>query len=150
MNKIIVLVGIQCSGKSTYAKKISIDPNNKTVRVNRDDIRKMLGKYWIPNRENLVTNIENDIIERALNAKYNVVIDATNIGPNARKRWNKFVEDYLNTHNENIEIEYIYFPISLFKALWRNFWRNLILPKDQKIKSKVIKDFYKRYIKEYE
>ena len=57
MNKLILTIGIQGSGKSYWSKKwAEEDPENR-VRLNYDDIRNMLGKYWVPNRENIVKHI---------------------------------------------------------------------------------------------
>lgn len=70
--------GLPASGKSTWAREwVEENPKNR-VRVNRDDIRLMLGPYWIPQREDLVTQIENSMIREAIDEGYSVVIDATN------------------------------------------------------------------------
>lgn len=50
MSKLIILQGIPGSGKTTYARQFCKDHDNY-VRVNRDDIRNMLGEYWVPKRE---------------------------------------------------------------------------------------------------
>ena len=45
IRKVLVLRGLQGSGKSTFAKQwVNEDPEHR-VRFNRDDIRNMLGKY---------------------------------------------------------------------------------------------------------
>lgn len=55
--KIIVLRGLQGSGKSTWAKQwVNEDPEHR-VRFNRDDVRNMLGKYWVPSREKLINDL---------------------------------------------------------------------------------------------
>lgn len=75
--EVIITVGLPGSGKSTWAKQFVLD-NPTYVRVNRDDIRRMLGQYWMPTREKLVTAIEDHTIAMAIGRGYNVVIDATN------------------------------------------------------------------------
>ena len=78
MKTIKVLQGLPASGKTTWAREwVNEDPKNR-IRVNRDDIRKMLGPYWIPQREDLVTKIENGIILKAIDMGFAVVVDATN------------------------------------------------------------------------
>jgi predicted kinase len=57
MSKLFITVGLPASGKSTYSKKWVEESPKTRVRVNRDDIRRMLGPYWIPTRESLVTLI---------------------------------------------------------------------------------------------
>lgn len=49
------------------------------VRVNRDELRTMRGKYWIPGQEDLITVWEQDCIRAALEQGYNVVSDSTNL-----------------------------------------------------------------------
>jgi predicted kinase len=78
MLQLILTKGLQASGKSTWAKAWVAEAPKERVRINRDDIRRMLGPYWIPTREDLVTDIENDCVRAALIEKFNVVIDATN------------------------------------------------------------------------
>lgn len=44
-----------------------------------DDIRNMLGKYWVPERESLVLDIQEQAIIEALKQGYDIVIDNTNL-----------------------------------------------------------------------
>lgn len=77
-NKLIITRGLPASGKSTWSKEwVREDPKNR-VRVNRDDIRWMLGPYWVPQREDLVTRIETMMIRSAIGLDYSIVVDATN------------------------------------------------------------------------
>lgn len=81
MQQLIICRGLPASGKSTFAKAwVLEDPKNR-IRVNRDDIRRMLGPYWVPSRENLVSVIEKKCIFMALEQEYSVVVDATNFRP---------------------------------------------------------------------
>lgn len=133
MSKLIVLQGIPASGKSTWARQwVEKDPSNRIV-VNRDSIRRMLGIYWVPSREDLVTDIEDFSVECALLKKYDVCIDATNLNKKSINRWIKVAEDC------NSEIEFKKFDISLEDALERD--KNRGFP----VGEKVIKDFYNRY-----
>jgi len=77
MNKLLILQGIPASGKSTWAREfISKDNNSKKwIIVNRDSIRSMLGEYWVPTREDLVSEIEKYTIETALLRDYNVIVE---------------------------------------------------------------------------
>jgi|SRR6476620_884607 len=78
MKQLILCKGLPASGKSTFAKEwVNEDPTTR-VRVNRDDIRRMLGPYWVPNRENLVTRLENRAVTESLLNGYSVILDATN------------------------------------------------------------------------
>ena len=96
--------GLPGCGKTTWARKwVNKDPKNR-VRVSRDDIRKQLGPYWIPQREDLVTDIENEMIRSSLRENFSVVIDATNL--RGVKRFEYLDLDGIPIiHDENIEIE---------------------------------------------
>ena len=45
MKKIILTRGIPASGKSTWAKQKALKNPEHSVRINRDDLRNMSGKY---------------------------------------------------------------------------------------------------------
>lgn len=63
---LIICRGIQGSGKSTWAKQWCHEDPEHRVRFNNDDIRNMLGDYWVPNREKLVTEAKANMITFAL------------------------------------------------------------------------------------
>ena len=138
--KLLVLVGIPGSGKSTYARKLVKGSSDKWVIVNRDDIRDMLGDYWIPSRENLVTDIEDDMIQESLRHGYNVIIDATNINPKTKRRIENNVELMKTFVPYNIIIEYKVIKVSLRTAIRRDFFRGLF--GGRKVGKKIIKKFY--------
>lgn len=70
MSKIILCRGIQGSGKTTWAKQWVLEDPEHRVRFNNDDIRNMLGKYWVPSRENLVSDIKKDFMVSAMEFGY--------------------------------------------------------------------------------
>lgn len=74
-----VLIGLPASGKTTWAREWVNEKPKERVRVNRDDIRRMLGPYWVPQREDLVTDIEDSMITDALSLHFDVVVDSTNL-----------------------------------------------------------------------
>ena len=56
--KLILMQGIPASGKTTWSKNwVAEDPKTR-IRFNNDDIRNMLGVYWVPSREPLVESIK--------------------------------------------------------------------------------------------
>lgn len=71
--KLIICRGIQGSGKSTWAKQWCHEDPEHRVRFN--NVRNMLGDYWVPSREKLVTNM----ITFALIKGYDVVVDNMNL-----------------------------------------------------------------------
>lgn len=76
--EIIVTKGLPGSGKSTFSKDYC-EKNPNYIRVSRDDIRHMRGKYWLPKQEKLITKMEHLLIRCALEDGKSVVVDATNL-----------------------------------------------------------------------
>lgn len=140
MNKLIICRGLPASGKSTWAKEwVMRDPEHR-VRINQDDIRLMLGKYWVPAREPIVGTIQQKAILTAMNFGVDIVIDNTNLNK-------KVVDDYIKVANKfKYIVEYEdFFNISLGECLRRNVIRNASLPKDAQIADTVIVGMYERY-----
>lgn len=96
---LLVLVGPPASGKSTFAKEFVKDKST-WIRVNRDDIRLMCGNYWVPSREKLITIYEDTMVKEALSNNYNVIIDATNLNPKTRVKWEEIASNF------NAEVKY--------------------------------------------
>ena len=105
--------------------------------VNRDDIRSMLGDYWVPMRENLVTIIEDNMIKSSLTKGYSVIVDATNLNPKTLAKLVKVAQ------TKKVDIEYIPIKISVDKAYRRILWRRLL--GGRFISRKIIQSFYNRY-----
>lgn len=151
--QLLVLQGIPSSGKSTWAKEFLNKDNNSEnwIRVCRDDIRRMFGKYWVESREQLVTDIETYTILRTLTeGKRNVIIDATNLNPKTIAKWEALVKERNSTFQSSgdlkqqplIEIKYKYFHITPEEAIKRDALRG-----NESVGEKVITDFWTKYIK---
>ena len=137
MSKLIILKGLPGSGKSTYARKLALASPNDLIVVNRDNIRSMLGKYWVPSREALVSTIEYSIIYEALNSGYEVIVDATNLNPKTIKKLEKF--------KSIASLEYKEFNTSFWLCVWRDWKRGLF--GGRRVDYKVIKRCYDKYYK---
>lgn len=133
---LIIFRGPPASGKTTVAKQYVLDNPEDCVRVSRDDIRQMLGKYWVPSRENLVSDIETNSIKVALVNGYDVIIDATNLNPKTMAKWQKMASDL------NVYIQTREFLISYEEAVKRDKGREL------EVGEKTIRGFYERYYPE--
>ena len=94
MVTLIVTRGLPASGKSTWSRKIVETFPGTHIRVNRDDIRNMLGQYWVPKREKVVSRIEKEAIVAGLEKGYNVIIDATNLNPKTMAKWESLAYEY--------------------------------------------------------
>lgn len=135
MNKLIITRGIPASGKSTWAKQWVLEDPEHRVRINQDDIRLMLGKYWVPSREKLVQEIQFDAIVESLCRKFDVVIDNTNLDKKVLEKFDRLIKTF-----EDYEIEYKDFfdtPLSVCIERDKN--------RDVQITEKVIKNFYNNY-----
>lgn len=145
MPKIILTRGIQGSGKSTWAKKwVEEDPEHR-VRWNNDDFRRMLGPYWVPKRENLVSVGMSDFIYNSMVLGYDIVIDNMNLNP---KHWDS-IRDLLNNLKNDAFIKVSkrfytlefkdFFDVSLEECIERDSKR------ENPIGEKVITETYNRY-----
>lgn len=135
MNKLIICRGIPASGKTFWAKKWVLEDSEHRVRINQDDIRLMLGKYWVPSREKLVQEIQFDAIVEALSRGFNVVIDNTNLNKKVLDQFNRLIRTY-----EDYEIEYKdFFDTPLSVCIERDKNRDL------QVTEKVIRSFYNNY-----
>lgn len=138
MQKILFMIGLPASGKTTFSKKFVID-NPVYIRVCRDDLRNMRGQYFLPEQEHLITLMEHSCIQSALKSGYNVVVDATNLKDsyvNAIKKLSLKI-------NKNIKFEYKDFTdVTLEECIKRDSKRSNPVGKE------VIMNFYDKYIKE--
>lgn len=138
MSKIILCRGIQGSGKTTWAKQWVLEDPEHRVRFNNDDIRNMLGKYWVPSRENLVSDIKKDFMVSAMEFGYDIVIDNMNLNPKEIEYYENLVDStlgYMNCYS----LEYKDFFIPLEVCIERDSKR------ENPIGEEVIRKTYERY-----
>lgn len=137
MKTIRILVGIPCSGKSTYTFNKCLYSNS--CFVSRDYIRDILNLHqYTKESENKVTQIFNYLVDKALIEDIEVIIlDNTHCKE-------KYIDNIISTYsNYNIEVKF--FDISLLKAHYRNIMRYFKTGKW--IPIKVMSDMYKNYNK---
>lgn len=136
MKKLIVYQGIQGSGKSTAAKSFVMEDPDNRVRVNRDDIRLMLGKPFNPKVEKIVTKIEHAALVASMESGKIVVCDSTNMNPKTMK----YLENLAKSFGYEIEYRLMKTPIEV------------CIERDSKrpnpVGEKIIRETYERY-KEY-
>ena len=139
MSKLIICRGLPASGKSTWAKQWVLEDPEHRVRINQDDIRLMLGKYWVPSREKLVQHIQEEALIEALLRGYDIVIDNTNLNKKVLDNYHTLVIAY-----GNHAIEYKDFfdtPLSICIERDKN--------RDLQVTENVIRSFYNNYKDKY-
>ena len=88
--ELLILRGLQGSGKSTYARQWVAEDPDWRFRVNRDDLRKQgYDMLWglSHHMEENVTLAEYGVAEKQLRAGLSVVIDATNLRARVVREW---------------------------------------------------------------
>jgi predicted kinase len=145
--EVIMCQGVPASGKSTWARQFAEEKGfDKWVIINRDSIRNSLGDYWVPNREDLVTDIELSSFRSALDKGFNVILDSTNLNPKTIQKFKEIVFDFLikNADKLNINFNYKLFEISFEEACKRDEQRS------NPVGKKVIKSFFYKYFPDFE
>lgn len=111
----------------------------------------MLGKYWVPSREDLVLELKKKLLDKAMYQNYDIIIDNMNLNPKEVK----FYEDLVYTYNNqmkgphddaihfNYEIEFKDFWTPLKECIRRDSMRANPIGKDVITKTW---NRYKQYI----
>lgn len=91
MSELIITRGLPASGKTTHARRwVNADPASR-IRINRDEIRRMLhadtGRTTNGLQENLITKIQQDTARQALRAGVDVIVDDTNLRGRTATDW---------------------------------------------------------------
>lgn len=140
MQKVIFTRGLPGSGKSTWAKEF-VKKNPDTIRVCRDDLRRMRGTYWLPKQEDLITEMELACIEAAIYEGKNVIVDATNFNTKYIERIKDSAISASFTHEVEFEIK-DFTDVPLLECIKRDASR----PKEEQVGSAVIKGMYYKYL----
>lgn len=108
----------------------------------------MLGPYWVPSREGVVTHTKLQTTQYAMKMGYDIVVDNMNLNPKEVKYWENVIDAHNNIKISNInpdwvqyeyEIEFKDFFIPLEECIRRDAMRS------NPIGEKVIRDTWKRY-----
>ena len=145
MKRIILTRGIPASGKSTWSKQEVLKDPEHSIRINRDDLRNMSGKYWVPAREKYILSCRNLLLNTAIYMNFNtIIIDDMNLNPR--------------------DIDYIIKAINIFNKVLKNPYKiefkdftnvplNVCIERDSKrenpLGEKVIRDIFNKYQTRY-
>jgi predicted kinase len=142
MNKLVATRGLQASGKTSWARDwVREDPKNR-VRVERDELREMLGFGFVKENERHVTEVRNQIVETFLKAGKSVVVSDTNFP------WKTLRELRSIARRVGAEFEVKDFTdVPVGECIRRDAYRDPYLGERPPVGEKVIQDFHDRYIK---
>ena len=141
VHKIIICQGIQGSGKSTWARKWAQEDPSHRVRWNNDDMRLLMGQYWVPSREPLLSKIRALFMNTTMDYGFDIVIDDMNLNPHTTEYYEVLVQAYNATHEDKYVIEYRLFNTPLDVCIERDAKRK------NPIGTKVLTDTYTKYEK---
>ena len=144
-HELIILQGIQGSGKTTWAKNwVKEDPKHR-VRFNQDDIRNMFGVYWVPSREPFVKELHNSFLNKAMLEGYDIVLDNMNLNQKTLNEIKEIVEEFnkwisLSPVDLHYDIKYqTFFDTPLEECIARDSKR------ENPIGENVIRNTYNKY-----
>lgn len=134
-----ILIGIPCSGKSTYVKKVPYDVNDPITILSCDSLRTdLFGKKYTFSQQNekRVWDTFYDLIQLNSDRKKDIIIDNTN----CKRLYINKIEAKLSS---DYKVHYIWFPIPLWKAYLRNYIRYIFTGKW--IPLQVMKNMHKNF-----
>lgn len=136
----MILVGIPCSGKSSYTDEIR---DHHTEIISRDDLRlRVYGRDYVPTREKeeYITKMFNRELALCLNdSQCNLIIlDNTHCKE-------RYINEVLHSYRKVCHIELVFFDISLIHAQIRNILRRIKTGKW--IPWEVMKNMHSNYCK---
>lgn len=130
--QVVVTRGLQASGKSTWSKALAEHNWDddlrfcRWVRICKDDIRSMMGEYWVQSREEYINDCVKSMIYGALMEGYCVVFDGLGLKEEtiqmvqevcmdaARDRW------FLKSIRTKVEMFYKDFPCCVTTCIHRD------------------------------
>lgn len=137
-NKLLALLGLSASGKSTYARTLE---EQGWVRIEKDDIREdsklFPNGYKYPKDERKVVRERDRLIRQALDNGQNVVSSDTNLNPQNIKQLMSIAKEY----NVIFEVDDSFLSVPLKELIERDSKR------EKSIGEQAIRDQFHRWIK---
>ncbi|MBP0019987.1 MAG: AAA family ATPase [Cyanobacteria bacterium SBLK] len=136
MKKVLILIGLPASGKSTYAKELLLENPGRWVRTNKDLLREMAhASYWSPKNERFIVKLRDEIILMALEAGKHVIVDDTNFGHHI-----EHIKELVKG-KAKVEVNDSFLEVPVEECIRRDLERPRSVGKD------VIMKMYNRYIR---
>ena len=137
--EIVILCGIPCSGKSSWARTTSEIYSH--MILSRDDIRDSISiRNYVYTKENedSITKTFNFWFDEYIKNGCDIILDNTHCKE-------KYIQEWINKKPKDYSLRIVFFPVSLWKAYYRNVVRYISTGKW--IPFKVINDMKKNYDK---
>lgn len=144
MRTVMILKGLQASGKSTYAKQLLTREPGVWKRSNKDDLRALLDNgVWSGPNEKFVLKVRDAIITEALDSGLNCLIDDTNLAQRHETRIRQLVQNWL-TYNPGQQAQVVvkFFDVPLEECIARDGQRT------NPVGEKVIRQTYEQFLKD--
>lgn len=142
MVELVATIGLQASGKTTWARDwVAQDPVNR-VRVERDELREMLGFGFVKQNEKFILDLRNNMVENALKCGKSVVVSDTNLP------WRTLRElrSIAVTNGAEFRVQ-DFTNVPVQDCIRRDASRDPYLCDRSPVGAEVITDFYNRYLK---
>lgn len=133
MKSVIMMKGLPGSGKSKWAHE---NCDAETVRVNKDDIRAMMGGDFSKSKENITLNVRDALVRESLSRNKGVIVDDTNFNPIHEETLRNIAKEY----DAEFIVNYIDTPVD--ECIKRDAKRANPVGRD------VIMDMYRKYVKQ--
>ena len=146
IKKLILTRGIPGSGKSTWAKAWVAEDPERRIRLNWDDMRNMMGPYWVPSREPINKQMLWSAITTAAycTRPYDIVIDNMNLNPKDWKQYEEWISTYnQSSHAEETGTQYVLEFKDFFTPVEECIRRDAM--RSNPIGEKTIRDIWRRY-----
>jgi predicted kinase len=135
VTRLLITRGLPASGKTTFARKLQ--PG--VVRVNRDDLRRMLHGRRLLNQwaEGQVTAAQRAMVEALLRAHSDVIVDDTNLRPRTVRDWAELAAKF----HASFEV-HDFTDVPLAECLRRDAAR----PEEDQVGERGIRGMFDRYL----
>ncbi|MEM9543450.1 MAG: AAA family ATPase [Cyanobacteria bacterium P01_E01_bin.42] len=136
MKKVLILIGLPASGKSSYAKELLLENPGRWVRTNKDLLREMAhASYWSQKNERFIVKLRDEIILMALEAGKHVIVDDTNFGHHV-----EHIKELVKG-KAKVEVNDSFLDVSVEECIRRD------LERPRSVGKEVIMKMYNRYIR---